>query len=162
MQTTVTGTYTADSGALGAEGDGLLRVTTSPALPSQISINGTPVDSWGLNWLQLSPGSYTVSYSHVEGFTEPAPQTVTVTAGATTTVTGTFTQRGELQVETSPAVPATIVVDGTPTDDWGVFTDFPAGSHEVCFEPVPGYTTSACQSVTVTAGQTTTVTGDYG
>ena len=140
---------------------GMLRVTTSPALPSQIIVDGTPSDSWGLAWVHLAPGSHTVSFTHIEGYTDPAPQTVTVTAGATTTVTGTFTQRGTLRVITSPAVPSTISVDGIPRDDWGMWTDIPAGSHQVCFGAVPGHTTPACQTATVTAGALTTITGTF-
>ena len=60
---------------------GELRVTTSPALPSQIMLDGVPRNSFGLNWVNLPAGSYTVSYSHVPGYTEPVPQAVTVTAG---------------------------------------------------------------------------------
>jgi len=161
LTTSVTGTYTVDPAGLGASGLGLLRVTSDPALPAQISLNGTPVDSWGLNWLELAPGSYTVHFSHVEGYTSPADQTVTVSAGQTTTLDGLFTQRGELQVSTSPALPGQISVDGIPRDDWGMWTDLPTGSHQVCFGPVAGYTAPACQDVTVSAGLTTSVTGTY-
>jgi hypothetical protein len=159
--TTVTGTYAVNAGGQGASGVGLLRVTTSPALPSQISLNGVIADSWGLNWLELAPGSYTVHFSHIEGYAEPADQTVSVTAGNTTTVTGTFTQRGSLRVITSPAVSGTISVDGTPRNDWGMWTDVPVGSHIVSFGSVPGFTTPADQSVMVNAGSLTTVTGTY-
>jgi hypothetical protein len=140
---------------------GLLRVTTSPAVASQITVDGNIADTWGLTWAEFPPGSHTVCFASVEGYTTPACQTVSVTTGATTTVTGTFVQRGFLQVETSPAVPGTISVDGTPRDVWGMFTDFPAGSHQVCFGAVAGFTPPACQTVTVTAGSTTTVTGTY-
>ena len=140
---------------------GTLRVTTSPALPSQVSLNGVIADSWGLNWLELPPGSYTVHFSHVEGWTEPADQTAVVTAGATTTVTGSFVQRGSLRVVTSPAVAGQVSVDGVPRNDWGMWTDLPAGSHSVCFGPVAGYTAPACQTPTVAAGSLTTVTGTY-
>ena len=159
--TTITGTYTSDPGAPGASGKGTLRVTTSPALASQILIDGVPRNSWGLDWLELDPGNYTVSFTHIEGYTEPAPQQVTVTANQTTTLGGTFTQRGSLRVITSPAVPATISVDGAPMNDWGVWTDVPTGSHQVCFGSSPGFTAPACQNVTVNAGQLTTVTGNY-
>ena len=140
---------------------GYLRVTTNPAVPSQISINGVIADSWGLTWVKLSPGSYTIHFSHIEGYTEPADQTVSVTAGNTTTVAGAFTQRGSLHVTTSPAVAGTISVDGTPRNDWGMWTDIPTGSHQVCFGAVAGYTAPACQNVAVTAGSTTSVTGTY-
>jgi hypothetical protein len=161
-QSTVTGTYTADANALGNGGVGLLRVITNPALPSQISINGVIADSWGLNWLEEPPGSYTITFSHIEGYTDPAPQTVAVSSGQTTTVMGTFTQRAELQVLTNPAVPAEIVVNGYPTDNWGMWTDIQAGTTAVCFEPVAGYAnTPPCQTVTTMAGNFSTITGAY-
>jgi len=164
--TTVTGTFTANPGAPGQSGTGLLRVTTSPALPSQIILTpqgGAPfiTDTWSLDWLQLAPGAYTVTFSHVPGYTEPAPQSVTVSAGATTTLTGTFTQRGTLRVTTSPALDATISVDGVAADNWGVWTDLPVGAHQVCFGAVAGHTTPACQTATVTGGNETDISGTY-
>ncbi len=144
-----------------ATGVGFLRVTSDPAVPSQISLNGAIADSWGLNWLELPVGSYTVHFSHVEGYSDPADQTVSVAAGATTTVAGAFTARGSLHVTTSPAVAAAISVDGIPRNDWGMWTDVPTGSHHVCFGPTAGYTAPACQDVTVSAGTPSSVTGTY-
>jgi hypothetical protein len=165
--TTVTGTFTSNPSALGQSGVGSLRVVTSPAVPSQITIKPSAVsayiaDTWGLTGLELAPGSYSVSFGHVTGWTEPAPQTITITAGNTTTVTGTFTQRGFLRVTTSPAVAGTITVDNVPRDDWGMWTDIPTGSHAVCFGAAFGYAnTPACQTVTVNPGAETDVTGTY-
>ena len=159
--TTITGTYVSNPGAPGETGKGELRVTTNPALASQILIDGVLRDSWGLNWLKLNPGTYTLSFTHVEGYTEPAPQQVTITAGQTTTVNANFTQRGSLRVITSPALPGTITVDGIPRNDWGMWTDVPTGSHQICFGAVQGFTTPPCQNANVTAGQLTTVTGNY-
>jgi WD40-like Beta Propeller Repeat len=161
QQTTLSGDYTANPSAPGPTNVGMLRVTTSPAVPSQILVDGVPYDTWGLNWVKVPPGSHTVSFTHVEGYTEPNPQTVNVTAGNTTTVDGTFTQRGTLRVTTNPAVAGTISVDGIPRDDWGVWTDLPTGSHQVCFGAVQGFTAPPCQNITLTAGQQTTVTGTY-
>ena len=102
-----------------------------------------------------------MAFGHVEGYTEPAPQTVTVTAGATTSLTGTFAQLGTLRVTTSPAVPATVSVDGNPADNWGAWTDLPAGAHQVCFGAVTGHTTPPCQTATLTPGTETDITGTY-
>jgi hypothetical protein len=165
--TTVTGNFTACGGCTGQTGVALLRVTTNPAVPSQITLQkgAGPVyiaDHWGLTWLEVPGGSYTVCFSHVIGWTEPACQTVTVTNGVTTTVQGNFTQRGFLRVITSPAVAATIFVDGLPRNDWGDWTDYPTGSHMVCFGPAAGLAnTPTCQTVTVNAGVETDVTGTY-
>ena len=102
-----------------------------------------------------------MSFTHVEGYTEPAPQTVNVVAGQTTTVQGNFVRRGILRVMTSPALPGTITVDGIPRNDYGMWTDLPVGSHNVCFGPVAGFNPPACQTATLTAGNLTTVTGTY-
>ena len=140
---------------------GLLHVTTSPGVPSQVQVNGVPMDDWALNWVKLPPGLYTVSFSELQGFTTPAPQTVTVTAGQTTTVQGVFVQRGNLRVVTSPPVPSTITLDGIPRNDWGLWTDLPAGSYQVCFGAVAGFNVPGCQTANVTAGQQTVITGTF-
>ncbi len=142
-------------------GDGMLRVTTSPPVVSQIVVDGIPRDTWGLTWVKLPAGEYTVSFTDVPGFTTPASEMVTVVSGVTTEWTGVFGPRGYLRVITSPPVPSTVYVDGVPRNDWGMWTDLPPGSYEVCFGAVTGYTTPGCQTANVTAGQTTTVTGDF-
>jgi hypothetical protein len=164
---TITGIFRPRRGAAGQSGVGLLRVLTSPSLPSQITITpptGSPyiADSWGLNGLELAPGSYTVSFSHVQGYTEPFAKQVTITSGMTASVTGTFHQRGTLRVTTLPGAASTIQVDGVPRNDWSVTTEFPAGSHTVCFGAAAGFAmTPACQTAVVTAGGQTTVTGAF-
>jgi hypothetical protein len=54
-------------------------------------------------------------------------------SGITTTVTGTFTQRGSLRVTTSPSAARTIQVDSVPPNDYSVATEFPSGTHTVCY-----------------------------
>ncbi len=119
------------------------------------------MDNWGLIWVKVAPGEHTVSFTDVEGFTTPADQVVSVTDGNTTTVTGSFVQRGALRVITSPALPGTISVDGIPREDWGLWTWLPTGSHTVCFGAVATYITPVCQVATVPGGGLTTVTGTY-
>ena len=159
--TQVTGSYTASAAATGLANIGYLRATTTPALPSQITVDGTIADTWGLNWLEIAAGSHTVCFGHVQGYTEPACATVNVIAGATTVVGGTFTQRGFLKVSTNPAQAATITIGNVAADDWGVFTDLPTGTYHVCFGPVTGKTAPACQDPVVSAGTTTNITGTY-
>jgi hypothetical protein len=164
---TVTGNFTACGGCTGQTGVGLLRVTTNPAVPSQITLQkgAGPVyiaDHWSLTWLEVPGGSYTVCFSHVIGWTEPACQTVTVTNGLTTTVQGNFTQRGFLRVLTTAGTPATVYVEDIPRNDWGDWTDYPTGAHTVCYGAASGYARPpACVSATVNAGATTTITGTY-
>jgi len=159
--TSTTGVFTANSGAPGLTGVGMLRVTTSPARPSQIVVDGIPRNTWGLTWLEIAPGAHQVCFSDVEGATTPACQNVSVAVGATTTVTGSFGARGFLQVSTSPALAAPIAVDGVVMNAWGLYTDLPVGQHQVCFGDVSGYAIPACQTVQLTAGATTSITGTY-
>ena len=140
---------------------GFLRVTTKPPLPSQISVDGVPRATYGIINLEAAPGAHQVCFREVEGFAAPPCQTVNVNKGATTQVEGAFVAKGFLQVVTSPAVPAKISVDGVPRDDWGIFTDLAVGSHDVCFGPVAGFAPPPCQTVNVTGGATTQVTGNY-
>jgi alpha-tubulin suppressor-like RCC1 family protein len=122
------------------------------------------VSAISLNWLQLEPGDYEVCFGDVPGFDTPACEQVVVTAGATATVVGDFEMLGLLAVSTDPAVESTIRVNGLPRDDWGLWLPIPPGVHEVCFSvaktgQVP---VEACQTATVTAGQTTSAIGLFG
>ena len=143
-------------------GSGLLRVTTTPALPSRISVDGTVRHDWGLEWVTVPSGSHQVCWSDVVGFTTPACQTVTVATGLTTVVNGTFGQMGLLQAGVSPAgVPSTVFVDGVARDEYGLFAFTEVGTHNVCWGDAPGFQAPACQSVVVSAGAQTTVTGTF-
>jgi len=160
--TEVTGVYTPSDGAAGPSEFGMLRVTTDPALPSRIIVDGTVRDTWGLNWLKLDPGEYTVSFSDVAGYETPEQQTITVVEGETTTVAGEFTEQGWLRVSTEPAVPGTVMIDGTPRDDWGMWTDLGSGDYEVCFGAVAGYIAPSCVTTALPPGTTTVLSGEYG
>lgn len=140
---------------------GMLRVTASPAVPTQIIVDGIERDTWSLDWVRIPIGAHDVCFSHVAGFTAPSCETVLITADATTTVLGSFTPRGFLRVNTSPALPSTISVDGIPMDDWGIWTDIEPGTYEVCYGAVAGFDPPTCESAVVTAGATSSVTGVF-
>ncbi len=163
---TVIGTYSASPGAPGPSAtDGFLRVITSPAVPAQIEVDGVPRDSWSLNYLRIGPGSHTVCFRRgIEGFDTPGCQTVSVTAGQNTFVTGTYANRGYLQVGTNPCCQqnAVIYLDGVPRDNNTLYTDLSVGTYTLCWGVLAGRTAPACQAVTLTAGTLNTVIGVYG
>lgn len=159
--TEVVGEYSRDLGNPGPSDLGMLRVTTSPAVPSQITVDGHVADTWGLDWLQLPYGVHEVCFGDVPGFETPDCETVTVTSWLAAEVTGEFAEKGYLQVSTDPGVPSQISVDGIARDGWGLYTEVPVGTHEVCFGAI-GSHDPGCESVDVTAGQTTSVIGDFG
>jgi len=159
----VVGQYTANPIATGPDPAtfGLLRVTTDPPVPATILVNGIPRDDWGLNWVKVAPGTYTISFSGVPGFTEPPDATVLVEAGRTTEHRGNFVVHGTLRVTTNPAVPATIFVNGVPRNDWGMWQSMEPGTYKVSFGSVPGYTTPPTRLVTVSSRAETHVIGEF-
>ncbi len=78
-----------------------------------------------------------------------------------TEVIANFTQLGNLHVTTSPAVPATLYVNGLPMDDWGFWVDLLPGQYTLSFGNVDGFITPKSQGITINAGQTTNVVGQY-
>ncbi len=156
---------------------GNLWVSTDPMVATIISLDGVPPsNNWGF-WVDLLPGDYNLSISDVIVYKTPievevtypgqAPviqaitAPITVEAGGTTAVVIHFIRLGNLKVETSPNLAATIFVDGEPMNDWGFWVDLEAGDYTVSFEDMDGYLTPPPTVVTITAGVTTYVTGDY-
>src|SRR2546428_3284710 len=137
----------------------LLRVTTNPALPGKIIVDGVPRDEWGLAWMKIAPGTHTVSFGGLNGLATPTAQTVTTTSGATTTVQGNYGANGYLRVITNPALASTISVNGVPRNDWGMWTALPPGTYTVHFGLVAGYNPPADQTAIVTAGAPTAIPG---
>ncbi|MBF0634165.1 MAG: FG-GAP repeat protein [Nitrospinae bacterium] len=163
---TVTATFTAG---------GSLRVNMLPAGAvadgAKWSVDGGV--TWNTNGATVSgllAGTQTISFNSVAGWTAPANQTVSITTGQTTTATGTYTavagSTGSLTVTMSPADAVTAgarwSVDGGAwqTSDATV-TGLTAGRHTVAFNTLDGYTSPPNQAVTITLGQTTTLTGTY-
>jgi len=159
---------------------GLLRVETSPAVPTTVSVDGIPRNNWGLDWVKMPAGEYTLSFTDVPGFltptevevtyyppggepvSQPLSQPVEVLADVTTVVVIHFIQLGYLRVEIGPVlpVPPTIFVDGNPMNDWGLWVSLEAGEYTVSFQEMDGYQTPPPTVVTVNPGETTHVTGN--
>ena len=173
--TVIAGQTTVVTGVFAPQG--LLQVGVSPAgLPSTVFVDGHIAEEYGL-FSFIEPGAHQVCWGDVAGpWQAPACQTVTVTAGATAQVTGTFTPNasptqgpapqlgptGFLRVRTSPAVASRIVVDGIARADWALtWVKMPIGSHQVCFTDVVGFATPACQTVVVALAATSEVVGNF-
>lgn len=140
---------------------GLLRATTNPALPADVTVDGVQRDAWGLTWPAFSVGSHQVCFGDIPGFTKPACQSTSVSLGAAAAVQGNYSQNGYLRVITSPALPSTITVGGVPRNDWGLWAEVAPGTYNVCFGKVAGYAVPACRDVVVTAGATASTTGTF-
>jgi parallel beta-helix repeat protein len=158
---------------------GLLRVETVPPVVTTIYVDGFPRNDWGLDWVKLPEGNYSLSFTDVPGFltptyvnvtvyppgyptvTVPLTEKIPVYAGKTTEVKAYFIQAGYLRVETSPALPATIFVNGYPMNDWGLWVTLKPGNYTVSFQDISGYMTPPPITVSVIAGRHTHVVGNY-
>lgn len=155
-----------------AYGNGIGNSTLSVTLttsPAGLNISGAQwsVDG-GATWHNsgdsaiLSPGSYTIAFSSVSGFSTPSSQSVTVTQGQPSTATATYVyKQGTLTVSISPNN-----IGGKWQVDLGAWlapstVSIAPGSHTVGFGSVSGYATPASQTVIVSAGTNTTLTGTY-
>ena len=136
----------------------------------------TPWRAAGAGPINVPAGEHTVFFSDLAGFVTPASQTVTVIAGQTLNLTGTYiiapTTTGTLTV--SLARPMAMgaqarwrVYDGPSgySSNWlnmgARLLKVPTGQHTVVFKPVPGWVTPNDQTVTITVGQDTKATATY-
>jgi len=140
---------------------GLLRVTTNPAVAGKVIVDGVPRDEWGLNWVKIAPGTHEVSFGEIYGTRAPVLQTVPVTAGMTTVATGEYLVYGSLRATTEPALPATVFVNGQPSNDWGMWRAVPPGDYTVSFGRVAGYDPPAPTPVTIGPGGFEHVVGRF-
>jgi len=143
----LTGAYTPSDGAPGPLGLGRLRVVSDPPVPTTVLVDGVRRSDWGLTWLALAPGEYTVGFTDVPGFGTPDERLVTVVAGETTTVVGTFDPLVSLRVSLEPSEPLAVVVNGVDRNRWGLWTEFPQGEYEVCLDGTINWSGPDCQVV---------------
>jgi hypothetical protein len=173
------GTYVSGNNLVVPVDNGLLRITTSPAVPTTIYLDGIPRDDWALDWVRIAPGSYALSFSDVYGYAAPASVTVNYYPGpkgivqsisspvniypdTVTEIVAGFLQMGSLRVETIQRdVAATIYCNGVPVNDWEFWPDVLPGQYTIPFESFSGNLTPPPITVTVVAGSVTHVVGNY-
>lgn len=126
---------------------GHLTVSTSPALPSTIYVDGIPRNDWVLS-ADVRAGHYNVSFGDVEGYTTPSHVTVEVVAGENTSVVGEFLSSpgalgpdpssfGYLRLYTEPAIKTMIFLDGHWMSYWGLdWAKLSPGEYELTFSDV--------------------------
>ncbi len=147
---------------------------TSQQQTGTLKVDTTPVKGWvyvnGVSWgtapktKELDVGTYTVSFGSVAGYIAPSDQTITLAAGETRTVVGTYTaipqEETTLSVGTTP-IKGEVFVDGA---SWGLAPQTKSvepGTYTISFGDVEDYTAPANQVVTLAEGETKTVIGTY-
>jgi len=152
---------------------GSLKVTIEPSAARSAGAKWKPVGTttWRSSSITLSgqnAGNCEVEFKAITGWNTPIHQTVTITAGQTTTATGTYTpQPGSLKVNLLPAAAVSAGAQWRPVgstawyDSGYTLPDIPAGSITIEFKDVSGWREPANKTVTVYGGRATTTTGTY-
>jgi hypothetical protein len=141
---------------------GLLKVETRPPVPATIYLNGVPVAVWGLDYLPLPPGTYTIRFGDVPYYVTPADQTVEVVQGQVSIVVGDYVKAGLLKVETNPPLPSIIYLNGTPVAVWGLdYLPVKPGTYLISFSDVDDYDTPHSVTINVRSDELVVVRGNF-
>jgi hypothetical protein len=147
---------------------GSLKVTISPAAAvtagAKWNVDGGSTQASGATVGSLSVGYHTVGFNTVNGWNSPAAQKVSISNGKTTAIQVTYVQQTGFitGITVGPSSSkAGWAVDGGAWHAGGVKVTVPVGSHTVSFRAVSGWETPGPQTVTVTNGGNTEVTGNY-
>jgi hypothetical protein len=126
--------------------------------PAAFSGSGTSFSQYN-----ASPGTYTITYAAVPGYSTPPSQSKMLTGGSTIAFTGNY-QGGSVNVTTNLPT-ATFAITGSASFS-GSGTSFsqpnaPAGTYTVAFGDVVGYNTPPPQTQTLPAAGSITFNGAY-
>ena len=144
--------------------EGSLQVTISPSgadlAGAQWQVDGGEWYDSGSN-VYLVPGQHSLAFSTVPGWSPPANETVTVQAGATSSINATYLPAGSLQVTLNPWF-VSWRLDGGPWQ-FGSTTlgNIPVGVHTVSFSGYYGYSTPAPVTVSISQYQTNSLVENY-
>ncbi len=168
---TLTGTYTSASQAQ----TGSLKVTIQPQEASSAGAQWQIKDSqaWeagGHTQADIPVGTKTIEFKDISGWAKPSGRTIQINHSQTALLTVTYTrasQKGSLKVTIEPAAVRTAgarwKLGGSTV--WRMsgyaLANLSAGEQAVEFKDISGWAKPDSQSVQITGGQTTTLTGQY-
>jgi hypothetical protein len=146
---------------------GTLQVNTNLSNATYSITGAASYNGTGSQTFSLAPaGSYTVSFNAVPGYITPSSQTQNLSAGGTTTFTGTYTAQstGTIQVSTN-RTDAAFTISGpqgySGSGTAATFSPAPIGSYTISYQNISGFTSPSQQTQQLTAGQTITFQGTY-
>ena len=149
-------------GATVKSGHGVLDVSTQPAVPAPISVNGLVRNTGEIRGLELPVGDHVVTFGAVPGYVGPPSQTVSVSEGEAISVVGEFQPAGILEVQVEPEnLAPTVTVNGVERDKAPVLLELGEGVYEVCVDPLAGYDSTDCLEADVAAGKKTSLSFTY-
>jgi hypothetical protein len=156
---------------------GALQVTLTPpeavSAGAQWNMNGGSWQDSGTTISGLAPGTYTVNYRDVQGWTAPVTEQVTVSSAQTTAITRNYALAGGLKIALgigpqfkafilTPLLGAQWKLDGGEYHDSNAtVSGLAPGIHTVDYAPVDGWTAPPSEQVTITGGQTLSISRIY-
>lgn len=159
---TITGTYAQQAGSL------VLTITPVAAVQAgaQWKLDSRAWQPSGAIITNLPPGSHTVSFNNVAGWTTPARQKVTISQGQGTASIGAYVQdTGTLTVTLSPktaiAAGAQWQVDAGEWKNSGTRLSLVAGTHTVSFKGIEGWNGPASRQVNIINKRSTAIKAIY-
>ncbi len=147
----VVGVFTPNASALGPAPDSYctLSVVTVPAVPTTVILNSNWTTQWGIDSLKLAPleknKTYVVQFTDVPGYVTPDAVILNesyIVPGEAFELVVEVDQCALLEAHTSPSIPATIVVNGIPRNDWNLSVYVPEGTYHVTFRVIDDYATA--------------------
>lgn len=151
VTTTITGTYVSPAS---------LKINLTPT-SGQWRIDGGTWRTNGTTVTGLTPGVHNVDYQAVSGYTAPIAESVTLTAGQTTTLTRSYVQLAQLTITLTPSSGQWRVDGGAWSNSGTAATGLLPGNHTVDYFSVSGYAGLASESISLTAGQSLTLSRSY-
>ncbi|HET7537788.1 MAG TPA: hypothetical protein VFJ90_15120, partial [Candidatus Didemnitutus sp.] len=137
-----------------------LTITLTPAT-AQWRIDGGGWLSSGAAATNLLPGSHTIDYAPVSGYTAPAPESVALGAGQSLSLTRAYVQLAQLQITLSPSGGQWRVDGGVWQASGALVGNLSPGDHPVDYAALANYSAPASEVVTLAPGQTASLSRTY-
>lgn len=116
---------------------------------------------------QAPPGLYTVEYGHVDGFLKPPTETKQLASGQTISFNGDYQPLLEVGLLTVTSNISTAMfsinpqIPGIGSGPYPVVTFIPTGTYTIAFNSLPGTVPPAPYTISIVAGGSVTVEGNY-
>ena len=129
------------------------------------SVDGGAPQESGASVQGLTPGSHTVFYTSVPGWTQPSTETLFLTNGVATTIARTYVQQSALVIWFDEARTPTSAAWRVNSGNWMgggmIASNLPAGTNTVSYRDVQGWFAPPTEQVVLDPGQTLPLFREY-
>ena len=171
--TSGTNTISCSGTGINSSGSGNVNVSITPQgavnAGAQWNLDGGNWQNSGTTLNNVSSGNHTIYFNTISGWITPGNQSITVSNGNTNYITGTYTQGsqyGNVSVTINPSgavsAGAQWNLDGGNWENSGTtLNNIQTGNHTIAFKSISNWVEPGNQSISVTNGNTSNVSGTY-